>query len=530
MTSPLSRRDFLKLGGLVPLSLAAPQLLRRASTFESASNGRQNVLIVVFDALSASNLWLCGYTRDTMPILKNLARRAIVYHNHYANSNFTTSGTASLLTGTLPWTHRAIESGGQVAARFATQSMLETFADYYRITFTQNSWALTLLNQLLGSTDELVPRERLFLGRYDGPIERMFYRDNDAAEVAWSRSMKRRDGYSYSLFFSNLYAGLRRASIAGEAQRFPRGLPWSSSGDSFLLEDSTSWLADHLRVVPRPFLGYLHFLPPHSPYNTSAAFFDQFKSDGLQAPVKAVEEFGTEQKAAQSAELRRRYDEFLLYVDQCFGEFYESLRRSGLLDDTWLIVTSDHGEMFERGINGHDTPTLYEPVIRTPLLIFEPGRETGEDVGEPSSAVDLLATLAHVTGHEIPAWCEGRVLTPFAQTAAAPERPIFAIQARESLQTKPLSYATISMRLGRHKIIHYMGYPELEPDGLTRLFDLEADPDEMLDQASARPSLTAELMELLRSRLARADEPYQGLGRQGGPTTDIKDPLRLRVA
>ena len=64
-----------------------------------------------------------------------------------------------------------------------------------------------------------------------------------------------------------------------------------------------------------------------------------------------------------------------------------------MLDDTYVIVTSDHGEMFERGIRGHVTPTLYEPVIRVPLLIAKPGQREREDVYAPTSCVDLLPTL-----------------------------------------------------------------------------------------------------------------------------------------
>ena len=57
---------------------------------------------------------------------------------------------------------------------------------------------------------------------------------------------------------------------------------------------------------------------------------------------------------------------------------------------------------------------MYEPVVRTPLIIFEPGRRERLDVHTPSSTVDLLTPLAHVTGHAIPDWAEGKVLPPFS--------------------------------------------------------------------------------------------------------------------
>src|SRR5512144_1796135 len=103
-SAAVNRRDFLKLAGMLPVSLAAPRWTRRLP--EVGAPG--NVIVVVFDAWTAFNVSLYGYPRQTMPNLERLAQRAIVYHDHYAGGNFTTPGTASLLTGTYPWSHRAI--------------------------------------------------------------------------------------------------------------------------------------------------------------------------------------------------------------------------------------------------------------------------------------------------------------------------------------------------------------------------------------------------------------------------------------
>ncbi len=101
MAQNITRRDFLKLMGLGSISLAAPQLFIRAADQIQNSN-QSNVLVVVFDTLSAYHISLYGYQRQTMPNLTRLGEKATVFHNHYANGNFTTTGTASLLTGTLP--------------------------------------------------------------------------------------------------------------------------------------------------------------------------------------------------------------------------------------------------------------------------------------------------------------------------------------------------------------------------------------------------------------------------------------------
>src|SRR5690349_20410751 len=106
-----SRRDFLKLAGVASgatvLSHMAAGLFRRQSNLPK-------VIIFVFDAMSARDLSLYGYKRGTTPNFEKFAERSNVYHSHHAGGNFTSPGTASLLTGTYPWTHRAFDVGGLV--------------------------------------------------------------------------------------------------------------------------------------------------------------------------------------------------------------------------------------------------------------------------------------------------------------------------------------------------------------------------------------------------------------------------------
>src|SRR5512143_1657714 len=182
MSSPFNRRDFLRLAGVLPLSLAAPRLVRRLSS----AAGQQNVMIIVFDALSSYHLSLYGYQRETMPNLSRLAERAIVYHNHYAGSSFTTPGTASLLTGTLPWTHRAIRGGGRVADRVVSHNIFAAFGDYYRQAYSHNSWVEILLRQFQDSLQQLIPRDRLYLGGSQLSPVGLLSADDDIATVGWT--------------------------------------------------------------------------------------------------------------------------------------------------------------------------------------------------------------------------------------------------------------------------------------------------------------------------------------------------------
>ena len=504
MKSAINRRDFLKLAGLLPLSAAAPGFAKLITRPQQAKG--QNVIVVVFDAFSAYNISLYGYQRDTTPNLARLARRAIVYHNHLAGSNFTTSGTASLLTGTLPWTHRAIQPDGQVAEPYTTKNIFGAFQDYYRLSYTHNGWAYTLLRQMEKETNELIPREKLLLASYDTFITSLFRNDDDIASVSWTRDMRMDEGYAYSLFLSHLYKVLQEGKVANLQPLFPRGLPTTGSDDGFLLEQAVDWISNLLTVVPKPFVGYFHFLPPHFPYRTSVEFYNRFKGDGYKPVEKPIDVF-TDRRIFNNLAVRRtEYDEFILYVDREFGRFYDELEASGLLENTWVVFTSDHGEMFERGIVGHSTDTLYHPVIRIPLLIFEPGRQVGVDVHVPTSAIDVLPTLAHVTGHPIPSWTEGTVLPPYMD--AEPDRKLYAVRAKDDDPNAALTQASTTLVRGQYKLLYYYGYEERGIKDFIKLYDLGADPEELNDLSKSKKGIARELLKELKTKLAEVNKPY----------------------
>src|SRR5512138_1531107 len=137
--SKLSRRDFLKLYTAFLAGSALSGVSYALSSVPAQRTGKPNILFVVFDAMSARNLSLYGYARKTTPNLDRFAERASVYHSHYSAGNFTTSGTASMLTGLYPWTHRAINYRGMIARRLADRNLFHLLGDgYTRVAFTQN--------------------------------------------------------------------------------------------------------------------------------------------------------------------------------------------------------------------------------------------------------------------------------------------------------------------------------------------------------------------------------------------------------
>jgi arylsulfatase A-like enzyme len=514
MKRHISRRDFLKLAGLLPFSMAAPRLVNSLASIQPQA---QNVIVVVFDAFSASNISLYGYQRETTPNLARLAERAIVYHNHYAGANFTAPGTATLLTGTLPWTHRAFHHAGRVEEASIKANIFSAFEAYYRLAYSHNPMANGILGQFNGSLDNYIPRGKLFL-KNDNLVSALFENDDDIATVSWLRAMKgateeAEEGFSYSLFLSHIldaYDKVQDRQIEGLRTQFPLGLPSIFTDNYYMLEDAIDWFGDMLSGLPKPFISYLHFMPPHAPYRTHREFYGRFDDDGWTAIAKPYDLFSRESDRNPERMLKKRilYDEFILYVDREFGRFFDALEKSGLLQDTWVILTSDHGEMFERGINGHTTPVLYDPVIRIPLMIFEPGRNRRADVHAPTSAIDMLPTLLHVTSQPAAGWAEGMVLPPFSDSYPS-ERSIFALEARKNGKHAPLNVATAVARTGQYKLMYFWGYGELGAETeRIELYDLERDPEETKNLAASKRETTSELLNELKTKLAEVNKPY----------------------
>ena len=509
MNSTLNRRDFLKLAGLLPLSLSAPRLLRTLDPSQQSQGNQKNVIVIIFDAFSAYDISLYGFPRETTPNIHRLAKRAVVYHNHFAGGNFTTPGAGSLLTGVLPWTHRAFNHNQKVATPFVENNIFRAFHGYHRIAYTHNGFANTLLKQFHSSIDEFIPREKYFLESVDTLISALFKNDDDIASISWLRSMRVQEngGFAYSLFLSHIYEAIQQKRIEDLKKVFPRGIPTTGADYGYLLETAIDALGTRLSEIPQPFFGYFHFMPPHHPYRPPREFVNAFKGDGFRNVEKPVDIL-VRQEIKNLLMKRTEYDEFILYCDREFRRLYDQLESSGLLENTWLVLTSDHGEMFERGFAGHGSKLLHQPVVRIPLLIFEPGRETGMNIYDYTSAVDVLPTLTHVTGLDTPNWGEGVIIPPYSSTLPDPDQNIYVVQAIDNSPTAPLTEASTTLIKDNYKLHYYFGYPEAGNAEIVKLFDIRSDPEELVDLSSSKRGVALELLDELKRKIKEVNEPY----------------------
>lgn len=517
----VSRRDFLKFAALSPLGYLLFQKSKSGlkSPWNINYRGSEpanlpNILVLVLDTLSAKHLSLYGYRRKTSPNLEKIADRATVFHRHYAGGNFTTPGTASLLTGVYPWSHRAFALRGGTSEEFDHRNFFSYLSPYYHtFAYTHNPLAYILLDRYREDISELTRISDLCLYA-DTRSDRFFQKDFASAYYA-ELMMLRKNYYPAGHLFASPINIIKRFIHGAQINRnlkdrFPRGVP--SFFDEalpyfmyFTLEQAVDWLQVQLESQPGPFLGYVHLLPPHDPYNPRKEFIDIF-DDGWMPDSKPTHFFDEGFSHEELVEKRLHYDESIAYVDAEIGRLYGMMERTGLLDNTYVFLTSDHGELFERGIYRHLTPTMFDPLLHIPLLISKPEQRQREDIYTPTSCVDLLPTLSQIAQLEPPHWSEGQVLAGFQDREPNPNRSIFAVEAKENPKNAPLNRATVVLIKNNFKLIYYFGYEGYQQE--YELYDLEADPQELTNLYDPTDSLSVVLQDELKTKLSEVNSKY----------------------
>ena len=515
-TNRVSRRDFLKTSAALAAGAAFAGASRILSASHSQKRGKPNILIFVFDAMSARHLSLYKYARETTPNLQRFAERALVYHRHHSAGNFTTSGTASMLTGLYPWTHRAINYRGMIDRRITDRNLFNLIgAEYTRVAFTQNLWADILLNQCEPDLDIHLPCDSFsrFVNSFVQPDD--LPSDRRMAYYVFPDFLNLRVDDPHPFPGSLLMAAgdLARAlatDLKYRSAEYPRGLPtnYDYSYENTSVLDGLGHLIQDSLIGAEPHLAYFHLWSPHDPYTPRKDFIGMFPED-LELPDKPHHPLsGYDYSNESLRQHRRAYDEYIADLDAEFGRLITGLEESGVLQNSYVIVTSDHGELFERGEMGHATALMYAPVTHIPLLIAAPGQETRSDFHSLTSNLDLLPTLLTVAGKDIPEWAEGRLLPGFGGPEPGEEsRSIFSIMAKDNPAFQPLTHATFTLIKDTHELFWFTGYPG-HADTF-ELYNLQDDPDELHDLFGKDKTVASQMKDELLEAIDTANRDFR---------------------
>ena len=185
------------------------------------------------------------------------------------------------------------------------------------------------------------------------------------------------------------------------------------------------------REPDRPFFAFLNYLDAHSNYLLPPGAPYRFgEAPETDADVQVLSEWIRLDKLRLPAHYRELardcYDSCLAYLDERLGELFGELERRGILDNTLVIVASDHGEgLGEHGLFFHGE-TLYRTEIHVPLLIALPGQVRPATVSAPVSLRDLPATIVDVSGQfdrgTVPGPVAGPVLAGVPHDGDVPAR------------------------------------------------------------------------------------------------------------
>ncbi len=510
----MTRRDLLKWA-----TFSAGTLLSGAQPagrpLSNHKNNKPNIFILLFDAMSARHLSLYGYSRRTTPNLERFARRAAVYHSHYSGGNFTTPGTSSILSGMYPWSSRAINLGGLIQRDLAGRNLFSLIGnEYYRVAYSQNLWADLLLRQFNADIDYHFPPSafkdidtsaNLFLGKATSPDSIMtFYAFDQFLPFGGIKPYKWSG--STSIGYIDNFLRSARKTLGTKSVEYPFGLPFNGWYDFDIptVLAGVSDLIEQLSARNEPVFGYFHLWAPHEPMNPRKEFIGIFPEIKiLKKPQHPLSIYTT--TSQEYIQLYDRYDSYIAEVDNEFGKLLDKLESAGALENAYFIVTSDHGQLFERGEEYHATPLVYDPIIHIPLLISSPGGMTRQDILTPTSSVDLLPTLLNIVGQPIPRWAEGRLLPGFGGQPDG-SRSIFTIEAKDNSAFKPLTEVSISMIKDNLKLIYYKGYQNYNK--IFELYDLGNDLEEMHNLYKKDVLTASQLKSELLNALYFADQPF----------------------
>jgi arylsulfatase A-like enzyme len=438
-------------------------------------SNRPNVLLISIDSLRADHVGAYGYGPPTTPVIDRLAAAGAVFTQALSTTSWTLPSHIAMLTGLYDRAH-----GVTVPTR--------TLGD-----------AIPTLAESFSSAGYRT------VGLYSGPFLH--------PQFGLSR------GFDEYVDCTSFRMGSKEALTPGKSHN-------DSHKDVTNPYVTWNFLETLNRAGKKPQFYFVHLwdvhydLIPPPPFDT---MFDpdydaQYSGHNFRHDPK----FKTGMPAKDRKHVLALYDGEIRYTDTTIGLLLSAFKSAGRLDNTIVVITADHGEEFlEHGRKGHKQ-TLYQEVLKVPLIISWPGKIAPERIDTPVSIVDIAPSLLSlIDAPPLPA-SSGRALFGEAGVPAGREaRPILS-----ELFNLP-GKAALSAIVYKDRKLLVSAKKGTEPV----YFDLREDPEELLPQPIAEAAEHRDMMEALDREISRAQRqagatPTPGRSRDHELTEDLSERLR----
>ena len=486
------------VGVVAALALAShgPEVLseyRASSRLREADPGSPNVLLIVLDTVRADGLSLHGYYRDTSPNLVRLASQGVRFDRAISAAPWTLASHATMFTGR--WPHE-LGVGSYVALDHRYTTLAEALGERGYVTggFCANT---TFGHAYYGLA-------RGFIHYEDLPVS--LYEVLRSGQIS-GRLLQKLDVLRYKL-----------SELCGDDSRLFRVLgddPRASLYQSHrrtaerINRDAMSWMS----AQRRPFFAFLNYYDAHGPYfvprGSKKRFGRQLSSAAENTVLRYWEGDSWNHSAADVRMAHDAYDDCIAYLDEQLGQLFRNLDSRGLLKNTVVVLTSDHGEHFgEHGTMFGHKFTVYDQETHVPLLVIAPGRVPADRVvAAPVSLRDLPATVLDLAGLEpdsrFPGHPLSRFWNPNSATAPTATEPVFSELDNDQLPANDSRRHWQSISAG--DLVYIRTTPDHE-----ELYNITVDPAEARNLAGS-PDASANLNDFRTAlnRLLSATTPRQ---------------------
>lgn len=469
-----------------------------------------NVLFVTLDQFRGDCLSAAGHPVVRTPNLDRLARQGVRLERHYSQAAPCSPGRACLYTGTYQATNRVVANGTPLDDRFDNLARAARRAGLDPTLFGYTDQGLD--PRLADGPDD--PRLSTYEGVLPGFSVGLDLTGRQSAWVEWLREA------GYDVPDDGIVA------LETEPER-----P-AEMGESAYLTDN---LLDFLERQDGPWFLHASYLRPHPPYAAAGEWAHAYDPDDVDLPIPPAGERHRFHEAVlalpitaaprdegEMRRLRAQYYGMIGDVDCQLGRVFDALERLGQWDDTFVIVTADHGEQL--GDHGLIQKLGYfEQSYHIPGIVRDPRHRAahGSTVDAFTENVDLFPTICEALGLEVPIQCDGLPLGTFLRGEKPPwwrdaatwefDWRYLSIVGADHPWPWDRSLETQSLTVQRHLDAAYVQFA----DGDWLCYDLAADPSwQARERDPARVLPLAQAMLTWRAR--HQDRTMTGMLLQDG--------------